>query len=425
MKEDLLHFIWKYKKLQLSNLVTTAGETIFIVDVGTHNHLAGPDFFNSKIEIDGQLWAGNVELHLNSSDWFAHHHERDPNYNNVILHVVWQDDGDVFRSDNTKIPTLQLKDFISSEILQAYQNLFDARHKSFINCEKSVSQIETFLVQNWLDRLFLERLEQKSLLIDQLLKQSKNDWEQVLFILLLKSFGLKINGEAFLELGKTLNFSVVRKLRSNTQTMEAVLLGMSHLLDDPSVFDDYYLQIQKEYRYQKRKFGLDNEAIPKPGFFKLRPPNFPTIRLSQLANVYGSHENLFSKLMNSQDLDTIYTFFDLGASLYWNDHFTFGKSSKKSSKKLSKKFIDLLIINSILPLKFSYSNYKGKNAGDEILRIISNIKEEKNSIISNFGKHGLEIDNAKESQALIQLYNEYCTKNKCLQCAIGASLLQA
>ncbi len=423
MREDLLHFIWKYKKLQFRDLVASTGEKIQVLDVGSHNHLAGPDFFNAKVQVEDQLWAGNIEIHLKSSDWYVHNHERDSKYNNVILHVVWEDDGKVFRSDNSEIPTLQLKDYISDDILNRYQNLFDKNRKTFINCENEIAEIDAFTLENWMERLYFERLEQKSTLVFKLLKQSKNDWEQVLFTLLLKNFGLKINAEAFLSLANVLNFSTLRKLQANILQLESVLFGMSHLLEDDGIIDEYYIHLKKEFKYQKNKYDLVIEAVLKPEFFKLRPPNFPTIRLSQLANLYAIHRGLFHKIIAAESVEQLHLIFDISASPYWDDHFTFGKVSKKSKKKLSKKFIDLLVINTVLPLKFCYAKHTGKEVNLEIKTIIKAIKKEENSIINKFKEHGVLTKNARGSQAMLQLYNEYCTKNKCLRCAVGNKLI--
>lgn len=423
MREDLLHFIWKYRKLQLTDLFTSNNEPVSIVDSGTHNLLSGPDFFNAKISIDGQLWAGNVEIHIYSSDWYMHQHEKDANYHSVILHVVWSDDSSIFRKDGSEIPTLELKNYIGEELLDSYQDLFDKKQKSFINCEKDIDKTDIFLIQNWLERLYFERLESKSDFVFELLERSKNDWEQVLFKVLLKNFGLKNNGEAFLSISNYLDFSIVRKLQLENQQLESVFYGMSHLLDDQTIIDNYYLQLKKEYLHLKSKFGLVDLGVMKPEFFKLRPPNFPTIRLSQLANLYEKHQNLFDKIINARNLEELYLMFDVSASSYWNDHFTFGKISKKSTKKLSRPFIDLLIINTILPLKFCHAKHFGNDNNENIEQIITSIGSENNNIISNFKKYKVVSNNAKESQALIQLYNNYCTKNKCLDCAIGSSML--
>ncbi|MBM1107986.1 DUF2851 family protein [Aurantibacter crassamenti] len=424
MREDLLHFIWKYKKLQLADLITSDNETVTIIDVGLHNHQSGPDFFNSKIKIGNQLWAGNVEMHLKSSDWYVHNHQQDSNYNNVILHVVWQDDSEIFRSDGTKIPTVALKNYISQDLLNNYQNLLNQSGKSFINCENEIASVDDFLLNNWKERLFFERLEAKSDLVYVLLKESNNDWEQVLFKMLLKNFGLKINGQAFMSLANALDFSILKKLRNDTFALESVFFGMSSLLEKNTIVDDYYIQLKKEYQFQKKKFELQEAAVQKPEFFKLRPSNFPTIRLSQLASLYSKHQNLFSVLINCNDLSEMYRLFNIKASEYWTNHYTFGKLSKKNPKRLTKKFIDLLIVNTILPIKFSHAKYLGKVVDEEIQQLISHLKSEENTIVSNYKMLKVNIKNAGDSQAIIQLYNEYCSKNRCLQCAVGAELLK-
>ncbi|MGB5500000.1 MAG: DUF2851 family protein [Maribacter sp.] len=423
MREDLLQFIWKYKKLQLEQMVTTNNESLIIIDVGLHNQQAGPDFFNAKINIDGQLWAGNVEVHINSSDWYAHHHEEDINYENVILHVVWKDDMVIYRKDNTRIPTLELCQYIPEALLNNYQALFDKSRTNFINCENEISGIDEFKVNNWLNRLYIERLEQKNILINELLESSKNDLESVLYILLLKNFGLKINGESFLSLANALDFHIVRKLQQNPTKIESILFGLTGLLNDDSIIDPYHADLKNQYHYLKHKFDLSETGVIAPEFFKLRPPNFPTIRLSQFANLYGENHNLFEKVIHTTTIADLYKIFSVSASAYWDDHFTFGKRSKKSSKKLTKKFIDLLIINTILPLKFSYSKHLGKDSNEGLFTLIGSLKKEENTILKKFAALGIGIKTASDSQAILQLYNQYCSKNKCLQCAIGSSLL--
>lgn len=423
MREDLLHFIWKYKKLQLKDLRTTKNSPVTIENVGAHNHLSGPDFFNAKLSIDGQVWAGNVELHLKSSDWYLHNHEKDDNYNNVILHVVWEDDVSVFRADGSEIATLELKNIISEPLLENYQKLFSMKRKNFINCEKDITSVDPFEIDNWLERLYFERLEQKSDFIFRILKTSQNNWEQVLFALLLKNFGSKINGEAFLGLAEAISYNVFKKVSDDILKSESLLFGCAGLLDSDEVSDTYFLDVKKEFTFLHSKFELGSNTIQKSEFFRLRPTNFPTIRLSQIANLYAKHQTLFGKLMDCSSLQEIYDVFNVSASEYWDNHFTFGKQSKNSKKRLTKPFIDLIIINTILPLKFCYAKYRGKDANEVILTLISSLSKEKNSIVRNFEKLPLEIDNAKESQAILQLYNEYCTNNKCLQCAIGNNLL--
>tara|TARA_R110002020_G_scaffold445961_1_gene658056 strand:+ start:138322 stop:139605 length:1284 start_codon:yes stop_codon:yes gene_type:complete len=423
MQEDLLHFIWKYKRLPLQKLVTTKGLPLEIVDVGGHNLLAGPDFFNARLRIDGQLWAGNVEIHLRSSHWYAHHHELDDNYDSVILHVVWEDDAVVFGNDNREIPTLELKDLIQEKLLQSYSALLNNDRKKFINCERDIGQVDGFVVGNWLERLYVSRLEQKSTLIMELLQKSHNDWEKVLFNMLLKGFGSNINGDSFLGISEQIDFGIVRKIRGREHQLECLLMGMAGLLEDSSVMDTYYLHLKKEFAYLSVKYKLNNISLPRPDFFKLRPSNFPTVRLAQAAALYNLRPNLFGRLMEASDLGSIYKILGVRASPYWDTHFTFGKPSRKSVKKLTRKFMDLLVINTLLPIRFCYERYRGMEAATGIYDLIANVGPEHNAIISHFHKLGLTAGSALESQAILQLYNAYCTKNKCLQCAIGASLL--
>jgi len=305
MQEDFLHYIWKYKKFNLNQLSTTQGEAIIIKNNGTHNLNSGPDFFNAKLSIGEQLWAGNVEIHINSSDWYVHNHENDTNYDNVILHVVWEHDTDVYRKDNTKIQTLELKQNISKEVLLNYEKLF-SKKQSWINCENDFVAVDDFIIQNWLERLYFGRLERKASDIGLLLTKSNNSWEEVLFNMLAKNFGLKVNGDAFLSLANSFDFSVLRKQQSKLLSLEALLFGQAGLLKNDA--QEHYLEeLQKEYKFLKTKFQLTDIGVLPIQFFRLRPSNFPTIRLSQLANLYNAPINLFSKIMEAKTTEEIYT----------------------------------------------------------------------------------------------------------------------
>ncbi len=422
MKEDLLHFIWGQKKLHGRQLTSTANEAIHIKAPGVPNQYAGPDFFNASVEIGSQIWVGNVEIHLKSSDWYAHHHEMDPNYDNVILHVVWEDDVSVFRKDGSPICTLEVKNYVSTGLLGRYRNLLENARPKFINCEKDFGGIDTFLVENWLHRLYIERLEQKSNVIFKLLQKSNNDWEGVLFTLLAKNFGTKVNGVYFLEHAQKLDFSIVRKTSGEWWQLESLLFGHFGLLHKDDCPDQYYLHLKKEYQYLARKFDLPS-ALGKPDFYGLRPANFPTIRISQLAHLYAKQQKLFARLMELGDLEDLYKSFQVGVAPYWENHYTFGKESKKSQKRLSKSFIDLLVINTVVPLKFCHAKHMGKDVNDELISLISQIGKEKNTIVDGFENLGSPTKNALESQAKIQLHTQYCSKNKCLQCALGVHLL--
>lgn len=421
MQEDFLHYIWNYKKLNTFNLKTTTGEAIVLKSVGQHNHNSGPDFFNAQLKIGEQLWAGNVEVHLNSSDWFLHNHETDKAYDNVILHVVWDHDTDVFRRDNTPLPTLQLKNYVDLSVYDNYLNLFEKKDK-WINCENDFEAVDDLIIKSWLERLFFERLERKSKAIDGLLKTSKNDWEAVLFKMLAKNFGVKVNSDSFFGMAESFDFSIVRKTSAELSVLEALFMGQIGLLDI-DVSNGYYSKLFSTHSYLKQKFGLKNHQVLPVQFFRLRPASFPTIRLSQLANLYHQHQNLFSKVINSKDIKEFYELFKVSTSEFWETHYTFEKVSKKRTKNLSESFIDLLLINTILPIKFSYAKQKGEDIDESILNIAVEVASEKNTIIKSFNKLKKVSKTALDSQALIQLKKEYCDRHKCTQCAIGNQLL--
>ena len=267
MKENLLHFIWKLKLFSFNNLQTCFGEPIQIISVGTENLNAGPDFLNAKIEINGLLWAGNVEIHLNASDWYQHHHETDEKYDSVILHVVWNYDIDVFRKDNKPISTLELKNFVTDELLENYKNLFDKK-KQWINCENSIVDVDSFVLNNWMERLYFERLEQKANFFQNILSTSNNNWEATLFVLLAKNFGLKINAEAFLNTAISFDFSVLRKVAHNQHQLEALLFGQAGLLGE-AIENEYFKQFQSDYNYLKVKYKLVSISKTEIQFFSL------------------------------------------------------------------------------------------------------------------------------------------------------------
>ncbi|KJD35869.1 hypothetical protein PW52_09095 [Tamlana sedimentorum] len=417
MQEDFLHYLWKHKKIHITHLKTVMGKTVVVKNVGTHNFNSGPDFFNAQLIIDNQLWAGNVEIHIKSSDWYLHNHEIDNAYNNVILHVVWEHDIEVFREDNSPLATLQLKDFVNEGLLKSYKTLFGADNR-WINCENEFSNVNDFVLANWKERLFFERLEQKAGVIDDLLTQSKNDWETVLFKMIFKNFGLKVNGEAFFSLANSMSFTVVRKMQNDLFKLEALLFGQAGLLENDTQ-EPYFLKLLKEYSFTKVKFNLKTIGVLPVQFFRLRPLNFPTIRLSQLASLYFLHQNLFSKVIEIKSLDEFYKLFKVETSSFWKTHYTFQKESKPSNKGISKSFIDLLLINTIIPLKFCYAKHQGISIQDEILELIASIKSEKNNIISAFNNLKPVSKTALDSQALIHLKTKYCDTNLCLKCAVG------
>ncbi|WP_347050719.1 DUF2851 family protein [Flavobacterium olei] len=421
MKEDFLHYIWKFRKFDALNLKTAQGELITIIKTGDYLELSGPDFFNSLITIGNQKWAGNIEIHLKSSDWYLHNHEKDPAYANVILHVVWENDTAIFREDNTEIPVLVLKDYVSKETIDSYNAL--VYPKSWIFCERQLKRIDDFVFKNWQERLFFERLERKSKFIFQLLEETNQDWEAVLFCLLAKNFGLNTNGTSFFQISKAIPFSVIRKESFENENLEALFFGISGLLETEKE-DVYHKDLKFRYFYLLHKYQIEKTYIDPVQFFKLRPDNFPTIRLSQLAGLYHKYQNLFSKIIDLKSVKSVYDLLSVSASSYWHCHYQFDKESPKKSKTLSKSFLDLLIINTIIPLQFAYSNMIGESHAEDLIDFINEVASEKNAIIDKFNSFGIQSKSAFESQTLLELKNEYCNQKACLKCAFGLELLK-
>jgi hypothetical protein len=421
MKEDFLHYLWKFKKFDTLNLKTSNQEEITIAHVGQYLELSGPDFFNAQITIGNQKWAGNVEIHLKSSDWYVHHHERDEAYENVILHVVWEHDTEIFRSNNTEIPVLELKNHVDAVTIANYQSLLSP--KSWIFCEKQLKEINDFTFKNWQERLFFERLERKSKPIYDLLEQTNNDWEAVLFCLLAKNFGLNTNGEIFLKMAISIPFAIIRKESFELENLEALLFGHVGFLDSEKE-DNYFKDLKFRYFYLLHKYQIDKNCVEPVQFFKHRPDNFPTIRLSQLANLYHSQQNLFSKILTLHSVQDIYELFQVAASEYWQKHYQFDKESPKKKKTLSKSFIDLIIINTIIPLQFAFEKSQGKEVSEDLISLLNEVGPEKNAIIDKFSSFGIKPKSAFETQSMLQLKNEYCNKSRCLECAIGMELLK-
>ena len=422
MKEDFLHYVWQYKKFDFSNLTTVAGELLTITSSGNYLQRTGPDFFNAQIVIGKQKWAGNIEIHIKSSDWYLHHHEKDANYDNVILHVVWEHDTPVFRKDNSEIPVLELNKIASKEVLNHYLSL--VLPKSWIYCESQIATIDSFVLDNWMERLFIERLERKYIPIEQLLKETENDWEAVLFCMLAKNFGLNTNGETFFKIAKSIPFSIIRKESSEVENLESLLFGTADLFP-MDVQDNYTKDLKKRFDYISQKHQLKKAIIEPVQFFKHRPDNFPTIRLAQLAMLYHKQQNLFSKVVVSKTVKELYKLFEVTISDYWQTHYQFDKESPKKKKQFSKSFIDLLVINTIVPIQFAYAKSLGKETSESLLDLLREVAAEKNIIIEKFSNFGIKAKNAFETQSLLQLKNEYCNHGKCLQCAVGIQLLKA
>ena len=422
MNEDFLQYVWRYKMFSKVDFKTTDNAHLSIIKSGLHNKNAGPDFLNAQLKIDGQTWIGNVEMHLKASDWYLHNHEKDLNYDAVILHVVWENDVDIYMKNNKPIPTLVLKNLIDETVLNNYKNLFLAP-TNWLPCKNAISTVDKFIFNNWKERLFFDRLERKSVEINVLLQQENNNFEAVLFQLLIKNFGLKVNGNSFLRLAQSVDYSVIKKLSFHTNQLAALLFGQAGFLEEETE-DEYQKELRKEYDYLKHKFKLNHIPKNEFSFFRMRPNNFPTIRIAQLVSLFKKHQNLFSKLIAIDNLKEFYELFTIVVNPFWQTHYNFESISKKSPKKITTSFVDLLIINTIIPLQFLYQKSRGEVHEEFFLVLLKKMKPEKNSIISKFSEIGVSSKNAFDTQALLELKNNYCAPKRCLECTIGNAILK-
>ncbi len=421
MKEDFLHYIWKHKLFSNDNLETTDGEKISIESVGMHNIDSGPDFFNAKIKIGQTLWAGNVEMHLRSSDWQKHNHNTDKEYDNIIPHVVLENDSELKRKNNSNIPTLSLKGIINEKFISRYESLLGSRHR--IPCEEEISKVNTFTVDTWLERMLVARLERKSIDVLERLKQNKNNWEETFYHLLAKNFGFKLNAQPFEELARSLPLPVLAKHRNNLLQAEAMLFGPAGFLSKKYT-EKYPASLKKEFDFLKAKFRLADGIHAPWKFLRLRPANFPTIRIAQFAKLVHSSSHLFSKILECEQVEQVVKLFDVSASEYWDTHYIFGKTSPALRKNLGRNAIENIIINTAAPVIFSYGMYRNEEKFKETaLKFLEDIPAENNSIIKKWESLGIKSGSAFRSQALLELMNEYCIEKKCLSCGIGNKLI--
>ncbi len=418
MNEKLLQFIWQFQYFNKTDLQTNKNEQLQILHTGLHNTDQGPDFSNARLVIDQTTWVGSVELHIKSSDWQKHNHQLDLRYDNVILHVVWEDD---LRGPDA-IPVLELKSRVSKLMLKKYDELMSAA--SFIPCEKSIHTVKDITLQSWKDRLLAERLMCKAALAESFLAQTKQHWEEIFWWMLARNFGMKLNGDAFEQLARSMPLTLFAKHKTNQHQIEALLMGQAGLLNGEFV-EEYPAQLQKEYRFLKNKYQL-NEILTALNFLRTRPGNFPTIRLAQLAMLIHQSVHLFSRIKEAESLNVIKDWFQGAANDYWNDHYQFDEISVFKKKRTGKLFIENILINTVVPVLFAYGEWhKEQSYKDKAMNWLGQIGAEKNTITNGFSALGIQNNNACDSQALIELKNEYCNKKRCLQCAIGNALLKA
>ena len=418
--EQLLHYVWKHKIFPLKELTTTTGQQLEIIDTGLANRNAGPDFFNAKIKLDGVLWVGNIEIHQSSSDWTKHGHHQDAAYDNVILHVASNIDSEVYRSTGEAIPQFMLE--CPRHIRDNFEEL--SLTDSYPPCYRIIPTLSSFMIHSWMSALQMERFEQKNAQLIERLRFHNGHWEDAFFMTLARNFGFGLNGDAFETWAKHINLRYVDKHRDNLFQVEAFFFGQAGILSDKDG-DEYYLKLKREYEYLAHKFELSPMDVTRWRFLRLRPSNFPHIRIAQLASLYHRSYGLLSQLLEQTTLNGIRDLLRGGTSEYWVNHYVFGGNTTSHPKTLSNSSIDLLIINTVIPCLYAFGIHKGKE--QLCLRATSfleELKPENNHIIRMWSQCGLKVSHAGDSQALIQLKKEYCDKKKCLYCRIGYEYLK-
>jgi hypothetical protein len=422
MSEDFLHFIWQYQLLNHSELKTVTGEVVKVLHQGTHNKNSGPDFSLAKINISNTTWVGNIEIHVRTSDWFKHHHEKDPKYDNIILHVVFENDVVDDVSNKMNFPLVELKNIISPQLLPKYKSIL--LHKGKIACEKMIGDIDIFRFKTGLNRLAFERLATKSEKVIEQLKYNNDSWEETMYQLVARSFGLKVNADAFEKLATSIPLKIIGKHKNNLLQIEALLFGQAGFLNE-NINDEYGVALQKEYKFLAAKYSLKPMQQHEWHFLRLRPAAFPTIRIALFAMLLHNSVHLFSKTKEQINYQSFQKLFSTKTSAYWETHYRFDTISEKRNKTLGKDAVLLIVLNSIIPVLFAYGLFTdNENIREQVLQVLETLPPEKNNIIKEWQELKYAAENALESQALIQLKNEYCSKKQCLNCHVGTYLLK-
>lgn len=425
--EYLVHYVWQHRLYGVAPLLTLDGQTVEVVDSGIHNLLnAGPDFFNAKIKLNGVLWAGNVEIHERSSDWYRHHHERDAAYNNVVLHVVAKADESHIRTEDGKLlPQLVLS--IPKDLEKKYLEL--QNEETYPPCYRVIPNVPLMNVHAWMNRLTVERLEEKTERLNNYLSRTGGDWERVFFIALARNFGFGINSQVFEQWAFTIDPQQIGKHRDNIFQVEAFFLGQAGLLNDalvpPEHRDSCFMQLKSEYAFLQNKFNLIPLDAKQWRFGRLRPQNFPYVRMSQLARLYSERGVNLSRVLETQSIEDLRRLFKVGVTDYWRTHYAFGEESKETDKELQSSSLNLIIINTVSPLFFAYARERMDEEMAELsFDLLEKIPAERNYITRSWERAGIKVTHAGDSQALIQLRQSYCDKKNCLRCKFGAEYLR-
>lgn len=419
--EKLMQYVWKHRLWRSEDMVTNTGKKVRVVDPGLLNTDAGPDFFNAKIEIDGHMWVGNVEMHYRATDWKRHHHDSDKAYDSVILHVVAKDDAPVRRTNGELIPQLVLE--VSPQFNADYASLVGATIE--VPCATKIKQVPHLTIVEWVEGLAFERLHGKVERIHQLLDSFNGSWEDVCYVTLARNFGFGINNDAFERLARRTPLRLLGKHSDSVLQIEALLFGQAGMLDAQKPgMDSYYNQLCTEYAFLSNKFQLTPMEKESWKLFRIRPQNFPYRRIAMLAQFIEGGFRMMNRILEAEGEKEMRALFEVELSGYWTKHYTFGKPNERTTATLSRSSTDIILINTVAPLLYAYGELTGNyEMTDKAIKLLEDLRAENNSIVSHFVAYGIDCPDALTSQALVQLKREYCDARKCIYCKIGHHLL--
>lgn len=422
ISERLLQYIWQFQRFDFQNLETDSGEKLQVINVGQFNTNAGPDFLESKVQIGEILWAGNIEIHINSSDWRVHKHDLNLDYDNVILHIVWENDSEIKRNNELNLPTLTLKNRVNQKLIADYESLIN--NSATIPCFSQFQQINSITKMLMLEKILVNRLERKAEIVLKMFEENQGDWEETTYQLLAKTMGFGLNSIPFERLAKLIPLKILQKHSHSINSIEAALFGAAGFLENTS--DEYSNLLKNEFKFIKAKYGIDHQISKHEWkFMRLRPANFPTVRIAQFAHIIQNTKSLFSYFLMFEDVSILKKMFKTKPTTYWESRYNFGESSSEKQVGIGDGTLENILINAVVPILVAYSIAKNdSNYIEKAMNLLEKLKPEKNKITRFWDQLEFSSKNAFDSQASIELFNEYCSKKACLSCNIGTALLK-
>ena len=422
--ENFLHYVWQFRSFDHTNLQTVQNENLKILHPGFLNNNAGPDFSNAKIHIGEAIWAGNVEIHIKSSDWIKHHHQSDGSYDSVILHVVYENDVPIKRTDGSVVPVLELKNRIADGLIKKYENLF--LNLTDFPCIAQIKNVDKLVVDSFLLRTLIERFKQKTDAVFETLNELNGNWDETFYRFMARNFGFKVNALPFELFAKAIPQHIYSRHKDNPLQIEALVFGSAGFLND-RFNEEYPQQLKREFGFLQKKYNIKPIESSIWKFMRMRPQNFPTLRLAQFAALIVKTNHLFSKIMEIDDVTALRKLFEnLPVNTYWNTHFHFKKQASGTNVQLGKASVNNILLNTVALFLFAYGKYTATQFYiNRAVKLLESLPAEQNAIIGKFVEAGVKIGNASGSQGIMQLKKQYCDEKKCMSCGIGVKIMKS